>query len=121
MRRILSSLLLFVFALPLVAPAMSQTAQQRLLLCCKRGGAHHCITSATMEDGNPAPTFREHCPANPQPAATAHAANWIIGSHDLAVAATEISPLRIPQVEAGYRISFHRSRQKRGPPAPVLS
>ncbi len=121
MRRILSILLLFVFALPLVAPAMSQTAQQRLLLCCRRGGTHHCVTSATMEDGNPAPTFREHCPANPQPTASGQAATWIMGNEASHNVAAIISPLRIRQVEAGYRVSFHRSRQKRGPPALVLS
>ncbi len=121
MRRILSIALLLVFALPLVAPALGQTAQQRLLLCCRKGGAHHCIASATMEDGQPAPTLREHCFASPSPGATGHAANWIIGAEATTAAAVEIDPLRVRQVEAGYRISFHRSRQKRGPPAFLIS
>lgn len=33
-----------------------------------------------------------------------------------AAAHTALLAARIPQVEAGYRISFFRSRQKRGPP-----
>jgi len=121
MRRLLSIALLFVLALPLVAPALGQSAQQRLLLCCRKSGAHHCITSATTEDGLPAPTFRAHCPACPQSAVTGHAAGWMIGSAASAAAVAQVNPLRIRQVEAGYRISFHRSRQKRGPPAFVLS
>jgi hypothetical protein len=117
MRRILSIALLFVFALPLVAPALGQTAQQRLLLCCRKGGAHHCITSAT--EGTP--TLHEHCAASPSAAIAGHATNWIIGDASATSVAAEINPLRIRQVEAGYRISFHRSRQKRGPPASFLS
>jgi hypothetical protein len=50
-----------------------------------------------------------------------HAADWMIGTAAYNPVAAEINPLRIRQVEAGYRISFHRSRQKRGPPAFVLS
>jgi hypothetical protein len=121
MRRILSMLLLFVFALPLVAPALGQTAQQRLLLCCRKGGAHHCTASATMEDGSPAPTFRAHCSACPKPAVASHAADSLAVGQVANAASVSISPLRIRQVEAGYRISFHRSRQKRGPPVVVLS
>lgn len=121
MRRILSTFLLLFLALPLVAPALGQTAQQRLLLCCRKGGAHHCITSATTEDGLPAPSLRAHCPATPSPAISGHASTWIAASGQPSGIASDITPLRIRQVEAGYRISFHRSRQKRGPPAFVLS
>ena len=121
MRRILSIFLLLLMALPLVAPALGQTAQQRLLLCCRKGGAHHCLTSATTDDGLPAPTLREHCPATPNPAVAGHAASWLIGNASIRLTSDVITPLRIRQVEAGYRISFHRSRQKRGPPAFVLS
>jgi len=121
MRRILSIFLLLLVAFPLVAPALGQTAQKRLLLCCRKGGAHHCLTSATTEDGLPAPTLRAHCPATPNPAVTGHASSWIASSNQLSSIASDVSPLRVRQVEAGYRISFHRSRQKRGPPAFVLS
>ena len=121
MRRILSCFLLLFLTLPLVAPAVGQTAQQRLLLCCRKGGAHHCLTSATTEDGFPAPTLRGHCPAVPNPAVSGHASGWIAASDRLSSVASDVTPLRVRQVEAGYRISFLRSRQKRGPPAFVLS
>ena len=121
MRRILSIFLLLVLALPLVAPALGQTAQQRLLLCCRKGAAHHCLTSATTEDGLPAPTFRAHCPATPSPAVSGHASSWIAATREADSTATDVAAMHVRQVEAGYRISFHRSRQKRGPPAFVLS
>jgi len=121
MRRILSIALVLLMTLPLVAPALGQTVQQRLLLCCRKGGAHHCVASAMMEDGSPAPTLRAHCPVDSKPAVTTHADNGMIGAGKVSVASAEISPLRVRQVEAGYRVSFHRSRQKRGPPMTVLS
>lgn len=79
------------------------------------------MASATTEDGLPAPTFRSHCPACPTSTVTGHAASWIIDAATQSSSAAAVTPLRIRQVEAGYRISFSRSRQKRGPPSVVLS
>jgi len=121
MRRILSMFLLLFLALPLVAPAFGQTAQQKLLLCCRKGGAHHCITSATTEDGLPVPALRAHCPATPNPAATGHATDGISDSADQTSISAPIGLLRIREVEAGYCVSSYRSRQKRGPPAFLFS
>ena len=117
----LSIALVLLMTLPLVAPALGQTAQQRLLLCCRKGGTHHCVASAMMEDGSPAPTLRAHCPVDSKLAVTTHADNGLIGAGNVSVASAEITPLRIRQVEAGYRVSFHCWRQKRGPPMTVLS
>ncbi len=121
MRRILSIALVLLMTLPLVAPAFGQTAQQRLLLCCRKGGAHHCMASATMDDGSTAPTLRAHCSVEYKPAVAPPADNGLIGADNVSVVSAEITPLRIRQVEAGYRVSFHCSRQKRGPPMTVLS
>lgn len=113
--------MLLLMTFPLVAPAFGQTAQQHLLLCCRKGGAHHCAASATMENGLPAPMFRQHCPACPTPSAAAQAATSMIHANAQSIGMEIASQFRIRQVEAGYRISFYRSRQKRGPPAIVLS
>lgn len=121
MRCILSIVLVMLLTFPLVAPALGESAQQRLFLCCRKGGAHHCLTSAAMEDGGPAPTLRAHCPANPKPAVTAHTADGMIGAAHATFASDKISAMRVRQTEAGYQISFYRSRQKRGPPSLVLS
>jgi hypothetical protein len=120
MRRILSMFLLLVFAFPLVAPALGQNTQKRLLLCCRKGGAHHCLASMTMEDGQPAPAFRAHCPACSNPAVTGHGASWMNVSVQSSGTEQAVTSLRIRQVEAGYRISSYRSRQMRGPPTAIL-
>jgi hypothetical protein len=120
MRRILSMFLLLVFALPLVAPALGQNTQQRMLLCCRKAGAHHCLASMTMEDGQPTPVFRAHCPACSNPAVTGYSASWMNVSTQSNGTEQSMSSLRIRQVEAGYRISSYRSRQMRGPPPAIL-
>jgi hypothetical protein len=109
--------MLLLLALPLVAPAFGQQAQHKLLLCCRMGGAHHCMT-ITISDS---PMAHERCPAIPEASTAAHADSWIAGSEFSAEAVQSVEALRVRQVEAGYRISFHRSRQKRGPPAVRLS
>jgi len=118
MRRILGFLLLLVLALPLVAPALGQPAQKKLLLCCLKGGAHHCMTAAPTDA---TPTLRAQCPACPNQAVAGHADTCIAVQPTQRAASEAVAPLAIRQVEAGYRISFHRSRHKRGSPAVVLS
>jgi hypothetical protein len=115
MRRILSILLLLASTVPLVAPALGQTAQEHLMLCCRKGGAHHCMTEETRTDG--APMLRAHCSACPDQAVAGHSETWMAGTDMESATCDAFAPLRIRQVEAGYRISFHRSHQKRGPPA----
>jgi len=117
MRRLLSLAILLVLALPLVAPALGQQAETRLLLCCRKGGMHQCMSAETSAT----PMLRTHCPAAPRVATTAPAGAWSCGALRLAAADGALVAPRVGQVEAGYRISFHRSRQKRGPPADRLS
>ncbi len=106
--------MLLLLTLPLVAPALGQTAQQRLLLCCRKGGAHHCMSVMLPGD---APVLREHCPAFPKAPVASHAGGWMVGVTVASGRGEAVEALKARQVEAGYRISFHRSRQKRGPPA----
>ena len=117
-RRFLSIMMLLLSAFPLVAPALGQTAPQaHVLLCCRMMGAHHCMTVTYTQ----VPVVHPHCPALQGASSPAHTAAWIISTaHETSVANT-IEALKVRQVEAGYRISFYRSRQKRGPPASVLS
>ena len=121
MRRILSIALVLLMSLPLVAPALGQTAPQGLLLCCRKGGAHHCMTLAAMGDMPPTSTIRLHCPANPKPAVTSLATDGMVGSGHATFAQAGMNELSARPVEAGYRVAFQGSRQKRGPPMKLLT
>jgi hypothetical protein len=122
MRRTLASILLTLLSFPLIAPLLANT-DSSLPTCCRRNGKHHC---SMMSMGSPSPgpavrTIQPKCPYYP-------AANTIPG--EPAVALLGISPAVFPllfsrpagqaRAAAGYRISFSRSRQMRGPP-PSLS
>ena len=69
MRRSLSILLLFVFGLGPLAPALPQHDHTSLPACCRRAGAHHCAMAAeTQADSSPRiPVFARpsHCPLFP--------------------------------------------------------
>jgi hypothetical protein len=114
---LLSIVILLLLVFPLVVPAMAQSPQAHVLLCCRQHGAHHCMTITYTES----PTLRRSCPAAHGASAVAHSAAWMIGAAHQTSAANAIEELKVRQVEAGYRISFYRSRQKRGPPASVIS
>ncbi len=120
MRRLLASALVLAFFSPLIAPAFTASVRTAdLPACCRRNGIHHCMMHRMAMGLAPWPyrTVQDKCPYSPfanlaillfhgyfsqkPPAAAAHAA---------------ILAARIRQAEAGYRISFSRSRQKRGPP-----
>jgi hypothetical protein len=110
--------MLLLLTLPLVAPALGQSAQRRLLLCCKKGGAHHCPGITLPSD---APVLQGHCPALPKAPVAVHAGGWMAGVEAASGTREAVEALKVRQVEAGYRISFDRSRQKRGPPVVGLS
>jgi hypothetical protein len=116
-------LLLSAFLFPMVAPALA--SDSAVPACCRRNGKHHCgmlqaekLQAATQDVRATAPV--ERCPFQQKSLGVAH--------HDLstsAVAATNTialiqEPTAPSQAECLRRISFDRSRQKRGPPV-VLS
>ncbi len=126
MRRLLSIVLLAVFALPFVLPmlAMGQDAEAGLPACCRRSGKHHCMMSmaergklATSHD----PQFKapaEKCPYLPASVAPAHP-NPLTGPIAAAAIYGDLvsHPTGFAQTDAKRRISRDRSNQKRGPPA----
>jgi len=114
MRRLISMMLLCVLGLPLFASAVVGRAQEsRLPACCRRGGAHQCLEMATASER---PVVRMTCPAYPRGASTAQAGVWTFAVARASVVGVVSRPAVVGQVEAGYRISFGRARQKRGPP-----
>ncbi|MGB6132089.1 MAG: hypothetical protein WCC14_10470 [Acidobacteriaceae bacterium] len=123
MRRILAALLVLVFSGPLIAPIFTGTVDEAALpACCRRNGKHHCMMYFMMTGQIPGhPVVAEKCPYSPfaslaimLPHAFVSHTRTATVRHAAVLAAT------VRQAEAGYRISFHRSRQKRGPPQPAV-
>lgn len=118
MRRFLAISLLFLFGLPLVAPLFGDSvAEASLPACCRRDGKHHCeLMSTGGSDSRGAGAVHEKCPYTP-----AAPAVLVLPSFTPSTAASIFSgitqhPATVAQTEAQLRISFDRSRQKRGPP-----
>jgi len=119
MRRWLS---LSLFVAMLLAPMMSVAAEAQagVPACCRRAGAHHCMGGMVAVDPDGAPRVRgprEMCPYQQR--------GLVAGAHHeqvgMAVAVGCLvvglhAPGGLAQVECLRRISFDRSRQKRGPP-----
>ncbi len=124
MRRALATFLLAVFSFPLIAPALSADAQSNLPECCRRGGKHHC--AMTMDQapatGVSLRSIQPRCPLYPggAPATPAGGSVAVLNNSCAIFGAVVSHPAICVQTEAGYRISFGRSSQKRGPPV-VLS
>lgn len=120
MRRCLAILLVLSFSGPLIAPIFTNSIDEAALPpCCRRNGKHHCIMYWMAMGRVPYPyrVIQDKCPYSPFahlsiltfhgffPEARPPAAVW-----------TTVAAAAIRQAEAGYRISSHRTRNKRGPP-----
>lgn len=122
MRRALAALLMLVFSFPLIAPAFVSASpdESSLPACCRRNGQHHCAMNAISLASGVSKryvTIAATCPWAP----FAHVALMLPHALSSRRAPAVVAPLAGPAAvvcaaEAGYRISFHRSRQKRGPP-----
>ena len=131
MRRTVAILLLFAFCSLWSAPLLAASSDpgSNLPICCRRNGKHHCIMRMMMErelsrqPGRHVSAPFEKCPFFPKgllPATTqGHFVAMPLGG--VFYAGLPRHPACTAQVEAQYRISFDRSRQKRGPPIPHLS
>ena len=116
MQRLLALLMLWIVSFPLMAPAALANDASNLPACCRRAGKHHCLPQKGQTRSGPSLHSRCACfplshsgavniqTALPRPNAAQ------IGSL-LNLAGTRA------QTEVLGRISFARSRQKRGPPS----
>jgi hypothetical protein len=112
-------LLLVLFSFSLMTPLLSAGSDAQLPPCCRRDGHHACGMK------KPAPvssgvTIRQssRCSLYGKGGVTPAAAKAIPAPAVTVLTVAAIShPSAIEQTEARYRISFSRSRQKRGPPA----
>lgn len=121
-RRAIAASLLFVMSLPLMTMAEFAQPQSKLPACCRRDGKHHC----SMMDARDMPSdstssaikaAKTKCASFPISLA-AHTGSAIHAAPVLTFDAPAVFPRNgIKQTEARYRMSFSRTRQKRGPPS----
>jgi hypothetical protein len=116
MRRLPAILLIAIFGFSVIGPVLVVDVSGNLPACCRRDGKHHCASIETSDAGLRAAGPR--CAEFPKSGAfPLHPGTALPGSSQLVFGAILQYPAVIAQAAAGYRISFSRSRQKRGPPS----
>ncbi|MGH9558762.1 MAG: hypothetical protein ACRD30_05930 [Bryobacteraceae bacterium] len=116
MRRFSANLLLVLFTLLPIVPAFAGP-ESGLPACCRRSGKHHCALDQGSSWGPQARAVAEHCPYVPGSTVSRTASDrFAIAPAQAASVFVSSKPLVLAQAEARARISFSRSRQKRGPP-----
>jgi hypothetical protein len=126
MRRPIAVFLLLIFGSFLGAPLLATSnLQNDLPACCRRNGSHHCVTRMMEGDrgSRQVSAPAEKCPFFPHIGQLTQVQNPAIAPSPAGAfyAALESHPACHTQSEAQRRISFDRSRQKRGPPAAALA
>lgn len=119
-RRTIALTLLAFLGLAVAAPLLSWNPEANLPPCCRRHGKHHCMMRMMRLWDNRSPGFAavsERCPCPPAVISAAHSSSWKPETAALIYAEIARHPACVAQTETLYRLSFQRSRQKRGPPA----
>ena len=126
-RRLLSILLFWATLFPMIVPALTTGAmgQSTLPACCRRGAQHHCEMSPEARalllhesDGSTRINAKpQQCPYSQRSLAATHLQTLTPGAGPTHAAFSLHHPSPIAQAECLRRISFDRSRQKRGPPS----
>ena len=118
-RRASAALLLVVFSLALIVPALAASdPQSNLPPCCRRGGKHHCAMMESLRESSPGPRWQvSRCPL--YPGAQAVPGNRTVstpGKSPILSTALISYPVIRPQSQSLSRHSFSRGWRKRGPP-----
>ncbi|HKO20271.1 MAG TPA: hypothetical protein VJU82_15450 [Acidobacteriaceae bacterium] len=131
MRRALSILLVMVFWMPAFLPLFGAVTPDGagVPACCRRHGQHHCVMSeseraALRATGNAVPEFRAptpRCPYQRSPVRSMQQVRLAVPVGQVSYAALVSRPNGLPQTQSKWRVSRERARQKRGPPADLLS
>ncbi len=130
-RRLLSILLFWATLFPSIAPSLTTGAmgQSTLPACCRRGGQHHCEMSPEVralllheDDGSTRINAQpQQCPYRQHSLGASHLQTLAAGAAATHAAFSLHEPSAAAQAECLRRISFDRSRQKRGPPSFFLA
>jgi hypothetical protein len=120
-RRLLAISLLMLCGLPFALPLFgANAAEANLPVCCRRNGKHHCMAmNMDSSQGSSTRTVSEKCPYSIAPPAILVHPPFTPSTAASVFAGIARHPAASPQTEARLRISFDRSRQKRGPPAQI--
>lgn len=115
-------LLLNLIGLLPLAPAFSRpTHVAQLPACCRAQGKHRCaMRQVTAHASATDPTIYSVCgqfPVQPVSSTAVNPSVFLTKASHPFFAAISSHPVVQEQIEARYRISFERSRQKRGPPS----
>jgi hypothetical protein len=109
---------LALFGFPLILPAIRVDSEAKLPACCRRNGKHHCsVPDAAQRHDASGAAVREKCSQYSGASAIPAYSNATLLNATLAFYSSLVKhPAVHSQTEALQRISFSRSRQKRGPP-----
>jgi len=115
-RRVLAIPLLILFILPVALPFFSAgEAEASVPVCCRRSGKHHCMMMLSSRNSKTS-MIGERCPYSALQPAMLILVSFAPSTSASVFAGLARHPSVAPQAEAQQRISFDRSRQKRGPP-----
>ena len=118
MRRTLASLLVALFSLPLIFPLLRADAASSVPSCCRREGQHRCSMHSESKYREGLSPIQPKCSNYPAAIAIPGDRNIAFLKNSPSICASLLHYSSTPaQTEAKYRVSFSRSRQKRGPPA----
>ena len=123
MRRISASSLLAAICFWLIAPLVLAGGEANLPACCRRNGAHHCAMSSedASADGAVWHSTGSKCSSFPAASEAPSRAALAASRNCAAIVTAMVRQSSVPQrAEVIYRLSFSRSRHKRGPPV-ILS
>lgn len=117
MRRIWASLLVTVFSITLISPAVSASAEPKLPLCCRSNGKHRCaITESRSGPSGPLAQAGRCSTFSADQTIPPHQTVWA-ARHSAAIYGVVLSRRTPrPQTQSLSRILFDPSSQKRGPP-----
>lgn len=119
MQRGIAVILALLFGCLSVLPAFA-TPNLTVPACCRKNGQHHCMMAQPGASGPAVSSIAAKCPCFPR-ATVASQAQSVAASNSSAIFAGLVRhPAGSPQSEAACRISYDRSRQKRGPPSLIL-
>jgi len=123
MRRSVAILLALAFSWTLILPVFAASAESNLPACCRKDGKHHCMMQmeSRSASGDSFVAAGEKCPYFPNSIAATHVETFAPALSRTIFAGIIQHPAISPQTEAGYRASYLRSGQKRGPPSSLLS